>query len=275
MSERIFDAMLRFYDRSLGWALRHPRLIPKGFFWQQDTGRINGNIQADQSISFQLMRQKLEQFVDIIGKDPAVDTVVGFTGTGQTNGGNMFLSLKPIGERKITADQVIRRLSGELAQVPGATLFLQAVQDIRVGGRAANAQYQFTLQADSVDELYSWAPRILAELQKVLALTQVNSDQQNKGLETDITIDRDTPRGSGSRSPRIPSMTHLVSAKSQRSPLPATSITSSWNRPRNIGRTRRRSATSMSARPAARSAARRGPTRWPARSPDGPHRPRR
>jgi multidrug efflux pump len=118
--------------------------------------------------------------------------VVGFTGTGQTNGGFMFLSLKPIGERKITADQVIRRLSGELAQVPGATLFLQAVQDIRVGGRASNAQYQFTLQADTVDELYSWAPRILAELQKAPALTQVNSDQQNKGLETDITIDRDT-----------------------------------------------------------------------------------
>jgi multidrug efflux pump len=210
MTERVFDAMLRGYDRSLGWALRHPRLIlgillvtivtnvelyriiPKGFFPQQDTGRINGNIQADQSISFQLMRQKLKQFVDIIRNDPAVDTVVGFTGTGQTNGGFMFLSLKPLSERKITADQVIRRLSGELAQIPGATLFLQAVQDIRVGGRAANAQYQFTLQADTVEELYSWAPRILAELQKVPALTQVNSDQQNKGLETDITIDRDT-----------------------------------------------------------------------------------
>jgi multidrug efflux pump len=210
MTERVFNAMLRGYDRSLGWALRHPRLvlgillvtivtnvelyriIPKGFFPQQDTGRINGSIQADQSISFQLMRQKLAQFVDIIRKDPAVDTVVGFTGTGQTNGGFMFLSLKPIGERKVTADQVINRLSGELAQIPGATLFLQAVQDIRVGGRAANAQYQFTLQADTVDELYSWAPRILAELQKVPALTQVNSDQQNKGLETDITIDRDT-----------------------------------------------------------------------------------
>jgi multidrug efflux pump len=210
MTERIFDAMLRGYDRSLGWALDHPRLvmgillativtnvelyriIPKGFFPQQDTGRINGGIQADQSISFQLMRQKLEQFVDIIRKDPAVDSVVGFTGTGQTNGGFMFLSLKPVSERKITADEVIRRLSSELAQVPGATLFLQAVQDIRVGGRASNAQYQFTLQADTVDELYSWAPRILAELQKVPALTQVNSDQQNKGLETDITIDRDT-----------------------------------------------------------------------------------
>jgi multidrug efflux pump len=210
MTERGFDAMLRGYDRSLAWALRHPRLImlillatvitnvelyrivPKGFFPQQDTGRIVGNIQADQSISFQLMRQKLQAFVTIISKDPAVDAVVGFTGGGQTNGGNMFMSLKPLRERKVSADQVIARLSRELAQVPGATLFMQAVQDIRVGGRAANAQYQYTLQADTVDELYVWAPRILAELQRVPVLTQVNSDQQNKGLETDITIDRDT-----------------------------------------------------------------------------------
>jgi multidrug efflux pump len=209
-TERFFDAMLRSYERTLTWALNHPRLIlaillatvvtnfylytivPKGFFPQQDTGRITGGIQADQSISFQLMRQKLQQFVSIIQKDPAVDTVVGFTGGGQTNGGFVFMSLKPLSERKISADQVIRRLRGELAQVPGATLFLQAVQDIRVGGRAANAQYQFSLQADTVGELYEWAPKILAELQKVPQLTDVNSDQQNQGLETDITIDRET-----------------------------------------------------------------------------------
>ena len=138
------------------------------------------------------MQQKLAQFIDIIRRDPAVDFVVGFTGGGQTNGGFVFMSLKPIQERKISADQVIRRLRGKLAQVPGASLFLQAVQDIRVGGRAANAQYQFTLQADTVDELYTWAPKILAELQRVPVLTDVNSDQQNRGLETDITIDRDT-----------------------------------------------------------------------------------
>jgi multidrug efflux pump len=118
--------------------------------------------------------------------------VVGFTGGGQTNGGFVFMSLKPMSERKLSADQVIRRLRGELAQVAGASLFLQAVQDIRVGGRAANAQYQYTLQADTVDELYTWAPKILAELQKVPQLTDVNSDQQNRGLETDITIDRET-----------------------------------------------------------------------------------
>jgi multidrug efflux pump len=211
LTERAFDAMLRGYDRSLAWALNHPRLImvillvtvvtnvelyriiPKGFFPQQDTGRIVGNVQADQSISFQLIRQKLQQFVDIARKDPAVDTVVGFTGgQGATNSANVFMSLRPLGERRISADQVIVRLTRELAQVPGATLFLQAVQDIRVGGRASNAQYQFTLQGDSVEELNAWSPRILAELQKVPILTQVNSDQQNKGLETDIVIDRDT-----------------------------------------------------------------------------------
>ncbi len=210
MTERFFDTLLRGYERSLTWALNHSfvvliilaatcytnyklyTIVPKGFFPQQDTGRINGSIQADQSISFQLMRQKLQQFVSIIQKDPAVDAVVGFTGGGQTNGGFVFMSLKPLSERNISADQVIRRLRGELAQVAGATLFLQAVQDIRVGGRAANAQYQYTLQADTVDELYTWAPKILAELQKVPQLTDVNSDQQNKGLETDITIDRET-----------------------------------------------------------------------------------
>jgi multidrug efflux pump len=209
-TERVFAFMLRGYDRTLSWALNHPRLIltvllatvvtnfylysaiPKGFFPQQDTGRINGAIQADQSISFQLMQQKLAQFVDIIRRDPAVDFVVGFTGGGQTNGGFVFMSLKPLQERKISADQVIRRLRGQLAQVPGASLFLQAVQDIRVGGRATNAQYQFTLQADTVDELYTWAPKILAELQRLPQLADVNSDQQNRGLETDITIDRDT-----------------------------------------------------------------------------------
>jgi multidrug efflux pump len=210
ITERVFDAMLRGYDRSLGWALNHPRfimlilaatigvniflyiIVPKGFFPQQDTGRINGSIQADQSISFQLMRQKMQQFIAILQKDPAIDTVVGFTGGGQTNGGFVFMSLKPLGQRNVSADQVIRRLTGQLAQVPGASLFLQAVQDIRVGGRASNAQYQYTLQADSVDDLYTWAPKILAELQQVSLLTQVNTDQQNNGLETDLVIDRDT-----------------------------------------------------------------------------------
>jgi multidrug efflux pump len=210
IAERFFGAMLRGYERTLAWALDHPRfimaillatvglnvylyvIIPKGFFPQQDTGRINGGIQADQSISFQLMRQKLQQFISIVQKDPAVDTVVGFTGGGQTNGGFVFLSLKPMAERKVTSEQVIGRLRAQLAQVPGATLILQSPQEIRVGGRQTNAQYQFSLQADSVEELYVWAPRILAELQRLPQITDANSNQQNNGLETDITIDRAT-----------------------------------------------------------------------------------
>ncbi|TPM26871.1 efflux RND transporter permease subunit [Mesorhizobium sp. B2-3-4] len=209
-SERIFEAMLGFYRRSLSWALDNPRLvmavlaatlclngylyvtIPKGFFPQQDTGRLTGSIQADQATSFQSMQHKLSQFAAIVGKDPAVDTAVGVTGGGQTNSGYMFVSLKPLAERKISADQVIARLRPKLAVVPGATLFLQAVQDIRVGGRQSNAQYQYTLQGDSFDELAEWAPKLAAALQTEPRLTDVNSDQQNKGLEADVTIDRDT-----------------------------------------------------------------------------------
>ena len=208
-SERVFEAMLGFYRRTLTSALEHPRtvmmilaavlglnfylysVIPKGFFPQQDTGRIVGSIQADQSISFQLMQQKLTQFVSIVKKDPAVETVVGFTGGGQTNSGFMFVSLTPMSERKISADAVIARLRRQMAVVPGATLFLQAVQDIRVGGRASNAQYQYTLQGASLEELNEWSPKIAAALQREPLLTDVNSDQQNKGLESDVTIDRD------------------------------------------------------------------------------------
>jgi multidrug efflux pump len=208
-SERFFDAMLNAYRRTLTVALQHPasmmlifaavlglnfylyNVIPKGFFPQQDTGRIVGSIQADQSISFQLMQQKLTQFVTILKKDPAVETAVGFTGGGQTNSGFVFVSLRPIGERQISADGVIARLRREMAVIPGATLFLQAVQDIRVGGRASNAQYQFTLQGPTLEELNEWSPKIAAALQTDPNLTDVNSDQQNKGLESDLVIDRD------------------------------------------------------------------------------------
>ncbi len=209
-SEWFFEAILSGYRHTLAWALDHARavlailfitlclnlylfvIVPKGFFPQQDTGRLVGGIQADQSISFQLMQQKLMQFVTIVKNDPAVASAVGFTGGGQTNSGFVFVSLKPSTERTLTADQVIARLRGSLAQVAGATLFLQAVQDIRVGGRQSNSQYQFTLHADDISELYTWAPRIATALQGVPQLTDVNSDQQNKGLETDIVIDRDT-----------------------------------------------------------------------------------
>jgi multidrug efflux pump len=209
-SERIFDAMLNFYDRTLTAALRAPGMVmlvllvtvclniflfyevPKGFFPQQDTGRMVGGIQADQAISFQLMREKLKQFIGIIMTDPAVESVVGFTGGGQTNSGFVFVALKPLAERKLAVDQVIARLRGKLAGVAGARLFLQAVQDIRVGGRQTNAQYQYTLQGDSLKELNEWSPKLTAELEKIPELTDVNSDQQNHGLETDLVFDRPT-----------------------------------------------------------------------------------
>jgi multidrug efflux pump len=208
VSARGFEAVLTVYRRTLGEALTHPLMtmvvllatlclnvyliwiVPKGFFPQQDTGRIVGGIQADQSISFQLMQQKLTQFLDIVRKDPAVDASAGFTGGGQTNGGGVFIALKPRSARTDTSDQVIARLRRELNQVPGASLFLQSAQDIRVGGRQSNAQYQYTLQGDDLDELYSWAPKIADALQKVPEITDVNSDQQQKGLESDLNIDR-------------------------------------------------------------------------------------
>ncbi|MBK8568487.1 MAG: multidrug efflux RND transporter permease subunit [Nitrosomonadales bacterium] len=208
-SERIFNALLNGYRVSLDWALAHGRImmlvllatvclnvylytvIPKGFFPQQDTGRLTGAIQADQSISFQAMRDKLATFVNIVSQDPAVDSVVGFTGGGQVNTGRMFVGLKPLAERQISADKVIARLRGKLGHEPGANLFLQSVQDISVGGRAGNAQYQYTLQADGIDELRTWEPRIRQELRSLPQLTDVNTDQQNKGVQTSLTIDRD------------------------------------------------------------------------------------
>ncbi|MCF8532215.1 MAG: efflux RND transporter permease subunit [Reyranella sp.] len=209
-SARAFDVLQSLYGRSLGFVLRHPRLtmlvflatvllnihlyvtIPKGFFPQQDTGRIVGGIRADQSISFQAMRRKFRQFVEIVRADPAIESVAGFTGGYQTNSGFVFATLKPLDERGISADQVIARLRPRLAQVPGATLFLGAVQDIRVGGRSSNSQYQFTLQADSLPELYAWGPKLVEALKADSSvITDIDSDQQQRGLQIDLTIDRD------------------------------------------------------------------------------------
>ncbi len=207
-SARSFTFVQNLYRDSLGWALGHAgtmmlilaatlclnvflfTIVPKGFFPQQDTGRIVGGIQADQSISFQLMKQKLIQFLTIVQKDPAVETVAGFTGGGQTNGGGVFLALKPLSQRDASADEIIARLRRELNSVPGASLFLQSVQDIRVGGRQSNAQFQYTLQGDDLATLYEWAPKIATALQSVPDIADVNSDQQQKGLETDLVIDR-------------------------------------------------------------------------------------
>ena len=204
-----FMGMANGYRRSLAWALDHGWLmmiilagtialniwlyviVPKGFFPQQDTGRIVGGIQADQSISFQAMRKKLADFIEIVRQDPAVDGVVAFTGGGQLNSGRMFIGLKPLKERRESADRVIARLRGKLANEPGANLFLQPVQDIRIGGRAANAQYQYTLQADDLSELRAWEPRIRQALSALPELTDVNTDQQDKGIQTRLVIDRD------------------------------------------------------------------------------------
>ncbi|PQV47536.1 efflux RND transporter permease subunit [Paraburkholderia sp. BL21I4N1] len=208
--ERGFAKMQRGYERTLGWALLHPRLIvtiliatiglnvwlyiivPKGFFPQQDTGRMIGGIQADQSTSFQAMKGKFAQMMEIVGKNPAVDSVAGFTGGRQTNSGFMFVTLKPKSERKLSADEVIQQLRAPLGDVAGARTFLQAVQDIRVGGRQSNAQYQFTLLADSTPDLYKWGPLLTEALQARPELADVNSDQQQGGLEAMVTIDRAT-----------------------------------------------------------------------------------
>jgi len=208
-AERALNAVMNAYGRSLAWVLGHGVLtmlvlgltialniylyviIPKGFFPQQDTGRLIGNIQADQGISFQAMQQKLKSFIDIVRADPAVESVVAFTGGGQRNGGFMFAALKPLSERKESADAVIARLRGKLAREPGANLFLQSAQDIRIGGRAANAQYQFTLQADDLAELRKWEPQIRQALSNVPELADVNTDQQDKGSQTTLNVDRD------------------------------------------------------------------------------------
>ena len=210
VGERVFDGMLALYERTLRRALQWPALVmlslaatlgfavylfvivPKGFIPQQDNGLMIGGIQADQSISFQSMQQKLTQFVDIIQQDPAVASVNGFTGGGQTNSGFVFIVLKPLSERKIAAPQIMARLRPKLNQVAGARLFLRPATDIRVGGRANNAEYQYTLQADATEEIYEWAAKVETALQQLPQLTDVNLDQQQKGLETDLVIDRAT-----------------------------------------------------------------------------------
>lgn len=202
--------MQQGYGKSLGWVLNHARWvllvliatiglniwlyisIPKTFFPEQDTGRLMGFIQADQSISFQAMRGKLQDFMKIVRSDPDVDNVTGFTGGSNVNSGMMFISLKPLGERKDDAQHVIARLRGKLAKEPGANLFLMAVQDIRVGGRQGNASYQYTLLSDDLSELRKWEPKIRAAFTKLPELADVSSDQQDKGSELALTYDRES-----------------------------------------------------------------------------------
>jgi multidrug efflux pump len=211
----LFERFRRGYGHTLTWALRHSALVlaifiaticlnvflyvvvPKGFFPQQDTGRLVGSMEADQSTSFQAMTGKLRRMVDIVRADPAVENVVGYTGVGsgggsaQINKGNVYVSLKPLSQR-VSVDQVIARLRPKLQQVPGGRLYLAAIQDLRAGGRQSNAQYQYTLQSDNVQELYTWTPKLVAALEHNPVLTDVSSDQQQRGLETYLDIDRDT-----------------------------------------------------------------------------------
>jgi multidrug efflux pump len=221
LSERWFDSLRQHYARSLQWALDHGRIVlvalavtialnivlylivPKSLLPQQDTGRLVGNIQGDQSISFQAMTEKVKRFVALVKADPAVDNVVAFTGGGQRNGGFMFVALKPVAERKVSADTVINRLRFPLTHEPGASLFLQSAQDIRVGGRSSNAQYQYTLQADSLEDLRAWEPKLRAALSDLPVLADVNTDAQDKGLQTTLTIDRDAAARLGINSKTI------------------------------------------------------------------------
>jgi len=210
-SQGIFDWILSVYERMLRVVLRHQPITlvitiltavlsvvlyaraPKGFFPQQDTGRVSGAVQASQDISFDAMSQKMRQFVRIVMQDPAVQTIVGFAGGNtSSNQGRMFITLKPLSDRKISADQVIGRLRRKLAVVPGATLFMQSSQDLTIGGRQSQAQYQYTLQGQNLQDLNYWAPRLLAKLRSMPELRDANTDEQTYGLQTSIIIDRDT-----------------------------------------------------------------------------------
>src|SRR3989449_527367 len=167
--------------------------LPKGFFPQQDTGRIMGSVQAAQDISFEAMKEKMSQFVNIVMQDKAVQTIVGFAGGNtQYNTGRMFITLKPLNDRKESADRIIVQLRKKLAVVPGATLYMQSAQDLTIGGRQSQAQFQYTLQGENLDDLNNWSPRLLQKLRTLPELRDVNTDQQDNGLEAQVIIDRDT-----------------------------------------------------------------------------------
>ncbi|ODV13322.1 MAG: multidrug transporter subunit MdtC [Rubrivivax sp. SCN 70-15] len=201
--------LARGYRRSLAWTLRHQPValaallavvalnvhlyatIPKTFFPQQDTGVVIGGVRADQGSSFPMMEARVKAFMAIVQADPAVANVNGFTGGGQRNSAFMYITLKPLAERKVPAAAVVARLRGRLSHEPGANLFMVPVQDIRIGGRASNSEYQYTLQADDIDVLRAWEPRVRNALAQLPELTDVDTDQQDKGLQTSLVVDRD------------------------------------------------------------------------------------
>jgi multidrug efflux pump len=208
LSERGFEFINRIYKNSLAWVLRHKFIglmatllilagnvymyvaVPKGFFPQQDTGRLSGGLQAEQDISFDALKAKMTQFAATVKADPAVDHVVSFVSG--TNSGRMFVVLKPANVRKISGDAVVNRLRPKLSHIPGANMFLQNSQELQVGGRQSAAQYQYTLQSEDLNALETWAPKLLEQLKKLPELKDANSDQQNHGLQQNIVIDRDT-----------------------------------------------------------------------------------
>ncbi len=209
-SDQAFNRLIRAYGRTLSAALRYSAVtlaillativlniylyvhVSKGFFPQQDNGRIMGSVQADQDTSFQTMNRVLLNIIKEVKADPAIDTVVGFTGGSGYSTARMFISLKPPAERNISADQVIARLRPKLARIPGATLYMQAAQDLRVGGRMSNAQYQFTMRGDNLQDVTDYAPRMLARMRAIPLIADVSSDQQNRGLQAMVQYDRTT-----------------------------------------------------------------------------------
>ncbi len=212
-TEGLFQMLIDGYGRSLTWALGHTPIVlgllgsalaltvvlalvlPTGLFPEQDTGRLMGGLMPDQSASFDRAAQKLKQFVAIVQRDRSVANAVGTVGAGGWGGGptgRVFIALKPLAERRETSESVIARLRPQLARVPGASLFLAPAQDIHIGGYSSNSLYQYTLQADELVNLRTWAPKLVEALKTEPALQDVNSDQQDKGLETDLVIDRDT-----------------------------------------------------------------------------------
>jgi multidrug efflux pump len=210
-SERAFNSVLGAYERSLGWVLEHSGLtltvlaitiginiylfwvIPFGFFPQQDNGLAFGGIQGPQDVSFQAMQKAVQRIVSVVKTDPAVDNAMAFTGGGgPTNGGFIFMGLKPFSQRHATSSQIIDRLRPKLLGITGANTFLQAGQDVRIGGRASSAQYQYTIQSDSVQNLVEWGPVLLQQMRKLKMLRDVNTDQQNSGLQARLTYDRAT-----------------------------------------------------------------------------------
>lgn len=228
-----FTSLKKKYETSLAWALNHSRLmlfitllsivlnvflfyvVPKGFFPQQDTGRISGAIQAEQDISFQGMKNILTRYVTILQQDPAVENVAGFVGGSVVNSGQVFITLKPLAIRKISADGVINRLRNKLATVPGGALYLQSAQDLLIGGRQGNAQFQYTLSANNLNDLKEWTPKVTKELSHLSGIADVNSDQRDHSLQLYVTIDRDRAAQFGLTAQQIDAALYALFGQSQ------------------------------------------------------------